>query len=42
MVKVNGELQDVSGKTVREYLLAKSYDTTRIAVELIESIVFKS
>lgn len=42
MVKVNGELLDIAGKTVSEYLASTSYDSKRIAVERNGDIVFKS
>lgn len=41
MVKVNGELLDIAGKTVSEYLNAFNYDTKRIVVEINEAIVPK-
>ena len=42
MVKVNGELKDVSGKTIAEYLSTTSYDIKRIATELNGNIVPKT
>lgn len=42
MVKVNGEIKDIAGKTLSEYLLTTSYDLKRIAVERNGEIVFKS
>lgn len=42
MVKVNGEMKDIAGKTVSEYLLTTDYDKERIAVERNGEIVFKS
>lgn len=42
MVKVNGELLDIAGKTLAEYLAATSYDMKRIALELNGDIVPKS
>lgn len=42
MVKVNGELLDLAGKTVSEYLATTDYDPKRIAVERNGEIVFKS
>lgn len=42
MVKVNGELLDLAGKTVSEYLATTDYDPKRIAVECNGEIVFKS
>ena len=41
MVKVNGELLDIAGNTVSEYLNAFNYDTKRIVVEINEAIVPK-
>ena len=42
MVKVNGEVMDIVGKTVSEYLASTRYDSKRIAVERNGEIVFKS
>lgn len=42
MVKINGELLDVGGKTLLEYLLLTSYDVKRIAVERNGEIVPKA
>lgn len=42
LVKVNGEMHDIAGQTVSEYLKKTSYDTSRIAVERNGEIVFKS
>ena len=42
MVKVNGEMMDLAGKTVMDYLTTTNYDLKRIAVELNGDIVFKS
>lgn len=42
MVKVNGEMIDVAGKTVSEYLTFTEYNPKRIAVERNGEIVFKS
>ena len=42
MVKVNGEMLDLAGKTVMEYLATTNYDPKRIAVERNGDIVFKS
>lgn len=42
MVKVNGELLDIAGKTVSEYLGTSNYDTKRIVVEINENIVPKA
>lgn len=42
MVKINGELFDIAGKSVAEYLKTTSYDEKRIAVELNGEIVPKA
>lgn len=42
MVSVNGEMRDIAGKTVSEYLAMTDYDRNRIAVERNGEIVFKS
>ena len=42
MVRVNGEMLDLAGKTVKEYLDTTNYDPKRIAVERNGDIVFKS
>lgn len=42
MVKINGEKLDVSGKTVKEYLMTTNYDPKRIAVERNGEIVPKA
>ncbi|MFR2138282.1 MAG: sulfur carrier protein ThiS [Clostridium sp.] len=42
MVKVNGELLDLAGKTISKYLTTTEYDPKRIAVERNGEIVFKS
>lgn len=42
MVKVNGEMIDIAGKTVSEYLTFTEYNPKRIAVERNGEIVFKS
>mgnify|MGYP004449277255 CR=1 FL=1 len=42
MVKINGELLEVDGKTVAEYLSMTTYDTKRIAVERNGDIVLKA
>ena len=42
MVKINGELFDIAGKSVAEYLKTTSYDAKRIAVELNGEIVPKA
>lgn len=42
MVKINGEVLDVAGKTLSEYLETTSYDPKRIAVERNGDIVPKS
>lgn len=41
MVKVNGELLDISGKTIAEYLASANYDAKRVAVERSGEIVFR-
>lgn len=41
MVKINGELVDVAGKTITEYLVTTSYDVKRIAIERNGEIVAK-
>ena len=42
MVKINGELLNVAGQTLNEYLASTSYDQTRIAVERNGNIVPKA
>ncbi|MBQ4089403.1 MAG: sulfur carrier protein ThiS [Clostridia bacterium] len=42
MVKVNGVMLDLAGKTVMEYIATTNYDPKRIAVERNGDIVFKS
>jgi sulfur carrier protein len=42
MVKINGELLDVAGKTITEYLSTTTYDTKRLAVERNGDIVPKA
>lgn len=42
MVKINGELFDIAGKSVSEYLETTSYDINRIAVERNGNIVPKA
>lgn len=42
MVTINGEMQDVAGQTIEEYLLAHQYNTQRIAIERNGEIVPKS
>lgn len=42
MVKINGEMLNVAGMTVAEYLATTSYDAKRIAVERNGDIVPKS
>ena len=42
MVKVNGVMLDLAGKTVMDYLATTNYDPKRIAVERNGDIVFKS
>ena len=42
MVKINGEEQNLAGKTVAEYLATTNYDPKRIAVERNGDIVPKA
>ena len=42
MVKVNGELKDIAGKTVAEYLATTNYDVKCIATELNGDILPKA
>ena len=42
MVKINGKLLDIAGKTVAEYLCTAGYDVKRIAVELNGDILPRS
>ena len=42
MVKVNGELLDMNGRTVSELLTAMEMNSKRVAVELNEEIVPKA
>ena len=42
MVKINGELFNVAGKSVAEYLKTTSYDMKRIAVERNGDIIPKA
>ncbi len=42
MVKVNGELFPIAGKTLAEYLAATSFDPLRIAVERNGDIIPKA
>lgn len=42
MVKINGEMQDVAGQTIEEYLTIHHYNTQRIAIEKNGEIVPKS
>ena len=42
MVKINGELFDVAGISVKAYLFDSGYDLTRVAVELNGEILPKS
>ena len=42
MVKVNGELLPIEGKTLAEYLETTTYDSTKIAVECNGTIITKS
>ncbi len=42
MVKVNGEMMDIAGKTVKEYLVSEGFDISRVAVEKNGHIVPKA
>ena len=42
MVKINGSLEDASGKTISEYLTETDYDPARIAIEQNGTIVPKA
>lgn len=42
MVKVNGEILDIAGKTLADYLATTKYDPQRIAVERNGDIVPKA
>lgn len=42
MVKINGEILALDGKTIAEYLAGASYDINRIAVEKNGDIVPKA
>ena len=42
MVKINGSLEDASGKTISEYLAETDYDPARIAIEKNGTIVPKA
>lgn len=42
MVKINGELFNIAGKSVAEYLKTTSYDMKRIAVERNGDIIPKA
>ena len=42
MVKINGEMLDMAGKTVTEMLAAMEVNSQRVAVELNEDIVPKA
>lgn len=42
MVKINGEILGLSGKTIAEYLSTTNYKVNRIAVELNGEIVPKA
>ena len=42
MVKINGELFDIAGISVKAYLLDVGYDLMRVAVELNGEILPKS
>ncbi len=42
MIKVNGEMLDIAGKTLADYLATTDYDSKRIAVECNGDIVPKA
>ncbi len=42
MVKVNGELCDIAGMTIAEYLEQSHFDLTRIAIECNEEFISKA
>lgn len=42
MVKINGELFDAAGMSVKDYLLQSRFDAARIAVERNEEFIPKS
>ena len=42
MVRINGDIFDVGGKSVAEYLNSAGYDQMRVAVELNGDIVPKA
>lgn len=42
MVKINGELQDVAGKSIEEFIIEANYDKARVAVEINGDIVPKA
>ena len=42
MVKINGELLDIAGKTISEYLSSANFDPKRVAVEQNGDIVPKA
>lgn len=42
MIKVNGEMLDIAGKTLADYLATTDYDSKRIAVECNGDIVPKT
>ncbi len=42
MVKVNGEILDISGKTITGYLEGTNYDARRVAIERNGEIVTKA
>lgn len=42
MIKVNGEIKDIKGMTVLEYVTGAGYNPKRIAVEINGDIVPKS
>ena len=42
MIKINGEILDIDGKTLADYLATTNYDPKRIAVERNGDIVPKA
>ena len=42
MVKINGDLQDVAGKSIEEFIIEANYDKARVAVEINGDIVPKA
>ena len=42
MVKINGEMLNIDGKTLSEYLSEANYDRLRVAVEINGNIIPRS